>query len=166
MGKIKYLVIALFFVAAGTAAFYFVFDSREFMIKRQFGFIAEKIEKSSGESPVISIEKVNSLTKAIADPCLIHIPVYSYSRMTDSKDLSSYVHAMRSWYSKISLIFHDFLFENMDENSSQVTVTVKMKGALNKGEIFEDIYDVSSRVQKIEGTWKLIEIKVAGVREK
>ena len=108
MGKIKYLVIALFFVAAGTAAFYFVFDTQEFIIKRQFGFIAEKIQKSSGESPVISIEKVNSLTKAIAEPCLIHIPAYSYSRLTDSKDLSGYVLEMRSWYSKISLIFSMF----------------------------------------------------------
>lgn len=166
MVNIKYLAVALFLVAVGIAAYFFIFNSQELLIKKQFEFIAGKIEKAPGESPIISMARANSLTEAIAEPCLIHIPAFSYAKQTHSKEISRYVLAMRSRYSTISLIFYDFLFENMDENSGQVTVTAGLKGTLNTGDIFEDIHEVLCRVKKIEDTWKLIEIEVVDVLKK
>jgi hypothetical protein len=159
-------VIASILIAAGVAVFFFVFESQEAKIKKQFKFIAEKINKFPGESPILSGAKAKGLKKAIANPCFIHIPVYSYSKETNSDSLTRYVLSMRSQYSEISMTFYDFLFDHMDEKSAQVTVTTGIRGTLSTGEAVEDIHEVTCRIKKIDDVWKFIEIEVVEVLKK
>lgn len=166
MVKIKYFIIVSIFIAAGIAVFFFVFESQEAKIKKQFKFIAEKMEKSEEESPLISSAKAKGLTKVIANPCFINIPTYSYSKKTSSESLTRTILTMRSQYSKISMTFYDFVFDYMDEITAQVIVTAGLKGKLRAGEVLEDIHEVTCSLKKIDDVWKFIEIEVVDVLKK
>jgi hypothetical protein len=166
MVKIKYFIIVSIFIAAGIAVFFFVFESQEAKIKKQFKFIAEKMEKYEEESPLISGAKAKSLTKAIANPALIIIPAYSYSKETSSESLTRTILTMRSQYSKISMTFYDFVFDYMDEITAQVIVTAGLKGKLRAGEVLEDIHEVTCSLKKIDDVWTFIKIEVVDVLKK
>lgn len=166
MVKIKYIVTASILVAAGVVIFFSAVESQESKIKKQFDFIAEKIKKSSGESPIISSAKAKSLTKVFAKTCFIRIPAYSFSKKIKLSELPSYVLGMRSQYSAISLSFYDFFFEQLDEKECLITVTAGMRGILKSGDVPEDIQEVSCRLQKFNDAWKFIEIEVVEVLKK
>jgi hypothetical protein len=164
--NIKNIVTGTILIIAGIVIFFFVFESQETRIKKQFKFIAEKMEKSPGESPILSGAKVKSLKKVFVSPCFINIPAYSYSKETDSDSLSRYVFTMRSRYSGISMKFHDYLFDYLDETSARVTITAGMRGVLSTGEIVEDIHEVACSLTKTDDTWKFVAIEVVQVLEK
>jgi len=164
--KVKYIVAALIIIVGGIAIFFYVFESQEAKIKKQFKFIAEKIEKSPGESPIISGRKAKSIAKVFADPCFINIPVYDYSQEVTSESLSRYVFTMRSRYTRISMTFYDFSFEHMEKETARVTITAGIAGSLSTGETVKDIHEVTCSLKKSDDGWQFVKVEVVEVLKK
>ncbi len=162
----KYYVIGLIAVAAGIAFFLFVFETQEKKIKKQFEFVAEKLEKSPGESPLISAGKAKRLVTVFIDPSFIDIPGVSFSRDVSLDDLSTYILAMRSQYAQISMEFYDFFIDHIAEKTAQVTVTTDVQGVLKSGDIVEDIHEVKCTLQESEGVWHFKKIEVVEILKK
>jgi len=69
--KARHIIIAGGILTAGIIAFFVFFQSEESKIKKQFEFIAEKIEKAPGENHIIAAAKANRIREVIADPCKV-----------------------------------------------------------------------------------------------
>lgn len=166
MVKAKYIVIGGGIMVAGIIAFYIFSQSEEAQVKRQFKFIAEKIGKTPEESHIVAATKANRIREAFAETCKIHAPAYSFSRDTSSDELSTLVLSERSQYSEISLKFYDFVIDFPEKGTAEVNLTASMEGKLTTGEFVEDLHELKCKLQKIEDSWRLKEIKVVEVLKK
>jgi len=164
--KAKHIIIAGGVLTAGIIAFFIFFQSEEAKVKKQFEFIAGKIEKTPGENHIIAAAKANRIREVITDPCKIHAPAYSFSRDTSSGELSTFVFSRRSQYSEISLKFYDLVIDFPEEDTAQVNLTGSMKGKMKTGEFIEDLHELKCKLQKIEDIWRLKEIEVVEVLRK
>ena len=166
MVKAKHIIIAGGILTAGIIAFYIFLQSEEAQVKKQFEFIAEKIEKAPGENHIIAAAKANRIREVITDPCKIHAPAYLFSREASSDELSTFVLSKRSRYSAISLKFYDFVIDFPEKDTARVNLTESMEGKLKTGEFVEDIHELKCQLQKIEDIWRLKEIEVVEVLRK
>ena len=166
MVKAKHIIIAGGILTAGIIAFFIFSQSEEAKVKKQFEFIAEKIEKKSGENRIIAAAKVNRIGEVIIDPCKIHAPAYSFSREASSDELSTFILGKRSRYSAITLKFYDFVIDFPEKDTARVNLTESMEGKLKTGEFVEDIHELKCQLQKIEDIWRLKEIEVVEVLRK
>ena len=166
MVKAKQIIIAGGILTAGIIAFFIFSQSEEAKVKKQFEFIAEIIEKKSGENRIIAAAKVNRIREVIIDPCKIHAPAYSFSREASSHELSTFILGKRSQYSAITLKFYDFVIDFPEKDTARVNLTESMEGKLKTGEFIEDIHELKCQMQKIEDIWLLKEIEVVEVLRK
>ena len=166
MGKIKYIVIAGAVLVAGIIAFIIFSQSEEAKVKKQFDFLAEKMNKTANETPLISVTRANRIKDLFAETCTVHAPAYSFSRDISSQDLPSLVIATRSRYSEISLEFYDFVIAFPEEDTADVNLTASMTGKLTTGEYVDDIHELKCKLKKTEEIWLLKEIEVVEVLKK
>jgi hypothetical protein len=166
MVKTKHIIVVVGILAGGMLAAPIFWKSEEAKIRKQFEFIAEKIEKAPGESPIIAAAKANQIREVSAERCRIDAPAYSASRDIPSDELPAIVLRMRSEYSEISLMFYDFDMEFPEQDVAQVNVTAIMKGKLASGEPIEDLHELKCSLQKIEEVWRLKRIEVVEVMKK
>ena len=166
MVKAKRIIIAGGVLLAGIIAFFMFSQSEEKKVKKQFKFIADKIEKTPDENHIIAVTKANRIREVFTETCKIHAPAYSYSRDTSSDELSTLVLSERSQYSEISLKFYDFVIDFPDKGTAEVNLTASMEGKLTTGELIEDLHELKCKVQKIEDIWRLKEIEIVEVLKK
>ena len=166
MVKAKHIIIAGGILTAGLIAFFVFSQSEEAKVKKQFEFIAEKIEKAPGEHNIIAAAKANRIIEVITDPCKIHAPAYSFSRKASSNELSTFVLSKRSRYSKISLKLYDFVIDFPEKDTARVNLTESMEGKLKTGEFIEDIHELECQLQKVDDIWRFEEIEVVEVLRK
>jgi hypothetical protein len=166
MVKTKHIIVVVGILAGGMLATLILCQGEEAKIRKQFEFIAEKIGKSPGESPIIAGAKVNRLREVAAERCRIDAPAYSAQRDIPSDELPAIVLRMRSEYSEISLMFHDFDIEFPEQDTAQVNVTAIMEGKSMSGEPVEDLHELKCSLQKIEEVWRLEKIEVVEVLKK
>ncbi len=166
MVKAKHIIIAGGVLTAGTIALLIFFQSEEAKVKKQFKFIAEKIEKAPGENHIVAAAKANRIREVVTEPCKIHAPAYGFSRDTLSVELSTFVLSKRSQYSEISLRFYDFVIDFPEEDTAQVNLTASLEGKLKTEEFVEDLHELKCKLQKIEDIWRLKEIEVVEVLRK
>ncbi len=80
MVKSKQIVLAIVVLAIVIVA-YFIFSLGEAeKVKKQFEFIAEKINKENGESPIIAAAKANKIKEVFTDPFTVQAPAHEVFR--------------------------------------------------------------------------------------
>ena len=151
----KYLIMGCAVLVGGGVAFLIFWQSEEAKVRKQFDFIAEKIEKTAGESPIIAAAKANQIREAITENLRINAPDYSSVRSIPSDELSTLVLSMRSRYSEISVWFHDIVIEFPEDEVASVNLTAVMDGKLIKGEHVEDLHELKCILEKIEDAYPI-----------
>jgi len=159
-------IIAGGVLVAGIITFFIFSQSEEAKVKKQFEFIAEKIEKTPDESQIIAAAKANRIREVFAETCKIHAPAYSFSRPISSDELSTLVLSARSQCSEISLKFYDFLIDFPEKDTAQVNLTATVEAKLTTRELIEDHHELKCKLQKIEDIWRLKEIEIVEVLKK
>jgi hypothetical protein len=165
MVKTKYIIV-VGILAGGMLVALIFWENEEAKIKKQFEFIAEKIEKRPGESPIVSAAKANRIKDVFTEKCRINAPAYSAPRDILSDEWPALVLRMRSKYSEISLVFQDFDIEFPEQDIAQVNVTAMMECKLVSGEPVEDLHELKCSLQKIEEVWRFKKIEVVEVLKK
>ena len=166
MVKAKHIIVVVGILVGGMLAALIFWQSEEAKIRKQFEFIAEKIEKTLGESPIIAAAKANQIREVSAERCRIDAPAYSAPRDILSDELPAIVFRIRSEYSAMSLMFHDFVIEFPEQDTAQVNVTAIMEGKSASGEPVEDLHELKCNMEKIEEVWRLKGIEVVEVLKK
>ena len=153
-------------LAGGMLAVLIFWQSEEAKIRKQFEFITEKIEKRPGESPIIAAAKASQIGDVFAERCRIDAPAYSAPRDILTDELPAIVFRIRSEYSAISLMFHDFVIEFYEQDTAQVNVTAIMEGKSARGKPIEDLHELRCNLEKTEEVWRLKEVEVVEVLKK
>ena len=166
MVRVKHIIVVVGILVGGTLAALIFRQSEEVEIRKQFEFIAEKIDKRPGESPIIAAAKANQIREVSAERCRLDAPAYSAPRVILSDELPAIVLRMRSEFSAISLTFHDFIIEFPEQDTAQVNVTAIMEGKSASGEPVEDLHELKCDLEKIDEVWRLKEIEVVEVLKK
>ena len=166
MVKTKHIIVVVGILTGGILAALIFWQSEEAKIRKQFEFIAEKIEKKPGESPIIAAAKAYQIREVVAERCRIDAPAYSAPRNIPSDEFPAIVLRVRSEYSAISLTFHDFDIEFPEQDIAQVKVTAIMEGKSANGEPVEDFHELKCSLQKTDEVWRLKEIGVVEVLKK
>ena len=166
MVKPKYIVIAGLVLVAAIVAYFILSQSEAEKIKKQFAFIAEKLEKSDKENPLIAAANANKLKEVFTEPFTIHAPAYDVSREVSTDEISPIVISMRARYSQITLTFYDYSIDFPAKDTANVSVTEVLRGKLTSGEYVEDINELSCKIKKIDDFWLITEIEVVEVLEK
>ena len=141
-------------------------QSEEAKIRKQFEYIEEKIEKKQGENPIIAITKAKLIREVFTERCRIDAPAYSGPRDILTDELPAIVFRVRSEYSAISLMFHDFVIEFYEQDTAQVNVTAIMEGKSARGKPVEDLHELRCNLEKTEEVWRLKEVEVVEVLKK
>jgi hypothetical protein len=166
MVKTKHVILIISILVAGIIAALIFWQSEEAKIKKQFEFVAEKIEKRPGESPILSAAKANQIIEVVAERCRIDAPAYSAPRNILSDELPVIILRIRAGFSEISLTFLDFDIEFPEQDTAQVHVTAIMEGQTARGEPIEDLHELKCILQKIDEAWRFKEIEVVEVLKK
>ena len=167
MVKTKHIILVVGILAGGMLAALIFWQSEEAKIKKQFEFIAEKIEKRPGENPIIAAAKANQIREVTAERCRIDAPAYSAPRDILSDELSTIVLRIRAEYSEISLMFQDFNFEFLEQGIAQVNVTAIMEGkSATDEQSVEDLHELKCSLEKIENDWRFKGVEVVEVLKK
>ena len=159
MVKTKHIILVVGILVGGMLAALIFWQSEEAKIRKQFEFIAEKIEKRSGESPIMAAAKANQMREVFAERCRIDAPAYSAPRDILSDELPVIALRLRSEYSEITLMFQDFDIEFPEQDTAQVNVTAIMQGISASGKPIEDFHELKCDLEMIEEVWRLKEVE-------
>jgi hypothetical protein len=166
MVKAKHIIVVAGILAGGMLVALIFWQSEEAKIRKQFEFIAEKFEKTPGESPIMAAAKANQIREVSAERCRVDAPAYSAPRDILSDELPGIFARIRSEYSAISLTFHDFVIEFPEQDTAKVNVTVIMEGELASGDPIEDFHELECILEKIDEVWRFKEVEVVEVLRK
>ncbi|MCP4688610.1 MAG: hypothetical protein GY859_11200 [Desulfobacterales bacterium] len=166
MVKIKYILIVVLAVAAGVYALLHFLESEENRIKKRFKVLAEVISRDSEENKLALVVKTSKLQRLLAPKCTVDYPARSISRTYTPKEISQIVTRVLLQYSECFSKFYDIGVEITGETRASAVFTVKLTGELPSGEYAEDIREVESELQKIEGEWMFNSFTLVDVLEK
>jgi hypothetical protein len=166
MVKSKHIIIACVVVVIGIVAYFIFSQSEAEKVKMQFEFIAEKINKDSGENPIIAAANANKIKEVFTEPFTVQAPAFDVFREASTDDISPFILAMRARYSEIALKFYDYVIEFPSKKTANASVTQRMRAKLTAGENVEDINELSCQLIKVDDIWLITEIEIVAVLEK
>jgi len=162
----KWTVTGAIVLVAGLACYFFVYDSPEKQIRKQFAVLAEKLEKQTGESPLITAGKAKTAADVFAHTCTVDIPEYDTQKKIMAKEMARHILAFKSRFAAVSVKFYDLSVELTGENKAVVAVTAGIRTTSTTGETEKDIRELECLLEKTEDDWKFYHINVIDVLEK
>lgn len=166
MVKLKYIVIAVLVCAAVVYAALYLFESEESRIKKRFKELAEVISKDAEEETLALTMKTGRLRDLLAPKCAVDYPARSIDRTYSSKEISQILTRVLMQYSECSTDFVDIHIEISGETEASAVFTAKLRGKLPSGDRVEDVHEVESELEKIEGEWVFDSFTLVDVLEK
>lgn len=161
----KWTVASAILLVAGLA-YYFVYDSPEKQIRKQFAVLAGKLEKQAGESPLITAGKAKTAADVFAHICTVDIPEYGPQKKITAKEIAQHILAFKSRLASVSINFYDLSVELTGENRAVAAVTIEIRATSTSGEIEEDNREFECLLEKTENGWKFYHIEAVEVLER
>lgn len=162
----KWTVTGAIALVAGLAYYFFVYDSPEKQIRKQFAVLAAKLEKQTGESPLITAGKAKTAADFFAHICTVDIPEYDTQKKITTKEMAQHILAFKSRFVAVTVKFYDLSVELTGENRVVAAVTVEIRATSTSGETEEDIREFKCLLEKTEDGWKFYHINTVEVLEK
>ncbi len=165
MVKKNYLIIAGIAIVGIVAAF-FLFQTEEGRIKKQFKRLSEIMSKSSGESQLALAAKTSKLEELFDTHCNINFPAHAISKKFSQRDIiSSALHVLIQ-YGELSCRFQDFNIQIPAADTAEAILTATLTGKMSSGEKVRDFHELRCGLVKIEGEWRFSAIEIVDVLEK
>lgn len=160
-------VILLFFaVGLGVAAWVLFFrPSDRQIIHRQVERIEETGALTAAEPPVEALVRAGKIAEHFQDPCRLIIEEAGYDQQVPRRQLIERVAALRGRYSRMEADFADLAIEILDPGNARMGATLRVRGMID-GQPAGDVREVEARWVKVEGIWRIAEIRVVQVLER
>ncbi|MBU1194582.1 MAG: hypothetical protein KKE62_03020 [Proteobacteria bacterium] len=162
----KWTVTSAIVLVAGFVFYFFIYDSPEKQIQKQFAVLAEKLEKQTGESPLISAGKAKAAADFFSHTCTVDIPEYDTQKKITAKEMARHILAFKSRFVAVQVKFYDLSVELTGENTALVAITAETRTTSASGEAEENIIEFECLLEKIEDNWKFYHISAVEVLEK
>ncbi len=161
----KYIISGVL-VLAVIIAYFVLHESEEEKVKKQFAALSEYVSKNADENNIALAAKAKKVQNLFAEKCELGISVYSISGIYQRNDISSLMLSSRSYYSKLTLDFHDIIVNFSEDARAIVNLTANLKGKLSSGEYTDDTHELECVLVKIEDEWVISEIEIVEVLQK
>ena len=150
-----FLIAGLTVLVAALAVFYF-FPSEEKKVRKQFESLSRYVTKEPGEDLLSMANRTQNIGKLFAQECQFNIEgdsFYAFSGNYSREDVAGYALRGRSYFSNLSLKFHDLKIEFPEKGVAKVRLTAVLSGKSTGGERVEDAREFLCVLQKIERRW-------------
>jgi len=169
MVKLRHAVIAGFVVLAGLLAVYYLLPSEEKKVRKRFDLLAQYVSKEPGEDLFSMANRVKNIGSLFSDPSEFKVegdPFYSFSGTYSRDEVSAYALRGRSYFSKLSLKFHDLKIEFPERDTASVSFTARLTGKSTGGEAVDEPREMRSVLKKTEKNWLFSGFEVVEVLKK
>jgi len=166
MVKIKYVLLALLIVIAGSWTAFRFFESDERKIKKQFVQLSEWVSKDSNEDPFAMAQKVKNIGTLFGESCSIKIPFDSFSGEYRREEIPGYAVRGRSYFSTLDLKFYDLSISFLEKGLANVTLTARLTGTSAVGEQVDETRELKYVLKKTQKKWLFTELEVVEVLKK
>ena len=156
MVRLKPFFMGALIILIGILAVFYFLPSDEKKVRKQFDLLSQYVAKEPNEDLLSSANRVRNIGKLFADPCDFKIEgdsFYSFSGKYTREDLAGYALRGRSYFSTLSLKFHDLKVEFPERGTAKVGFTARLSGKSTGGEKVEEAREYLCVLQKIEGKW-------------
>jgi hypothetical protein len=167
--KLKHAVIAGFVLLAGILAVYYLLPSEEKKVKKRFDLLSQYVSKEPGEDLFSMANRVKNIGSLFADPSEFKVegdPFYSFSGSYSRGEISAYALRGRSYFSRLSLKFHDLKIEFPESGTARVDFTARLTGKSMGGEDVDEPREMRSVLKKVEKNWLFSGFEVVEVLKK
>jgi hypothetical protein len=166
MVSARKIIIAVFLLAAGIAAYILFSASEEDRIKKRLRALGETFQKEHGETPLLAASKAGKVRNYFTETSHISMPAHHFSQDVVRRDLPGYVLQARAPYASLVVDFADFVISLPSKSEAGLSVTVVVTGKVPSGQRTRDIQEVRCQLQKIEDEWLIRAVEVVQVLEK
>jgi len=166
MVKIKHVIIAGFAVLFGILAILHFLPSEEKKVRTQFDLLSRYVSKEPGEDLFSMANRVKNIGRLFTENSEFRIegdPLYSFSGNYTREEVSGYALRGRTYFSNLSLKFHDLKIEFPDKATAKVNLTARLTGESTTGEKVDDTREFDCRLKKIEKKWLFSRFEVVEV---
>jgi hypothetical protein len=163
---VKKILIAGLVIIVGAVAAFYLFQSEEKKVRKQFRLLSEWVSKGAGENLIIMAHKTKSIGTLFAESCGLKSPFESISGTCTPEEITSYAARGRIHCSQLSLKFYDIRIRFPEKGLAKVTLTAKLTGRSSSGERFDETHELECSLKKIEKRWLFSEFEVVEVLRK
>ena len=156
MVKLKPFVAGGLIILIGVLTVFHFLPNDEKKVKKQFDLLSQYVAKESNEDLLSSARRARNTGALFADPCEFKIggdSFYSLSGEYTREDLTGYVLRGRSYFSSLSLKFHDLTIEFPERGVAKVGLTARLSGKSTGGEKVGEARELLCVLKKIEKRW-------------
>ena len=164
--KIKNILIAGLVIIVGAAAAFYLFQSEEKKVKKQFHLLSEWVSKDAGENLITMARKTKSIGTLFAESCVLKSPFESVSGTYTPEEIVSYAARGRIHCSQLSLKFYDIRIRFPEKGLARATLTFKLTGRSTWGESFDETRELECSLKKIDKKWLFSDFEVVEVLRK
>ena len=150
------IIAAGLVVMAGILVYFYLSPGEEKRVKKQFSLLSQYTAKEPGEDPFSTANRIRNLSRLFAENCEFKIEgdsLYSLSGSYSRQEVAGYAIRGRSYFSDLSLTFHDLKVRFPEKGSALVHVTSKLTGRSAAGEPVDEIREFQCVLNKIEKKW-------------
>ena len=166
MVKPKSIVAAGLVVMAGIVAVFYFSPSEEKRVRKQFDLLSQYVKKEPGEDPFSMANRIQNISRLFTDPCEFKIEgdsLYSFSGSYSRQEVAGYALRGRSYFSDLSLTFHDLQIRFPEKGSVHVRFTARLTGRSTSGENVDDTRELQCVLGKNEKKWLFSRLEVVEV---
>jgi ketosteroid isomerase-like protein len=162
----KNILISIFILIAGVAAYYFFFyQNDEKAVQKRFDLLAENVSKDSDESQLIMIKRLAAIERVFTKN--VHFEIESRSRAGEysSREIARRAGGVRTRFTRLTLKFYDVNID-LQGQTAAVTATARITGLKKNGEQVAETRELEFSLQKKDGGWLIAQVKAVEVLEK
>ncbi len=166
MVKLKHVIIAGFVVLFGILVIFYLFPSEEKKVRKQFDLLSQYVSKEPGEDLFSMANRVKNIGRLFTENCEFRIegdPLYSFSGNYSREEVSGYALRGRTYFTNLSLKFHDLKIEFPEKAAAKVNLTARLTGKSTTGENVDDTREFECILKKIEKKWLFSRFEVVEV---
>ena len=150
-----FVIIGLAVLTAALAVLY-LFPNEEKKVRKQFESLSRYVTKEPGEDLFSMANRIENIGKLFAQKCQFKIEgdaFYDFSGNYSREEVAGYALRGRSYFSNLSLKFHDLKIEFPEKGVAKVRLTAVLSGKSTGGEQVDEAREFLCVLLKIEKQW-------------
>ncbi len=166
MGRVGYLLLGIAILLIGIFSWKYLFPSEEKRVIKQFELLSQYVEKVAEEDILSAANRMKNISQLFADPCEFKIEgdsSYSFIGSYTREEIKGYALRGRSYFSELSLRFHDYKIEFPEKHRAEVRLTGRLTGRSTAGERVDEVRELFCLLKKDKNVWLLDRLEVVEI---
>lgn len=134
--------------------------SDRYRITRTFARLSELASVKTGEGMISKGSKSNRLGGLFNRESILSTPLQELSGNYSRQEITRTALALKARSQRLSLEFYDLNIETTDSGTAECMVTVRLNGALDDGEVFDEVRELECRLVEEDGQWLFAQCSV------